>query len=266
MINFKLKNIDEIIPAGQDPNQTLSWFWLTDGELWLDFKNDIIYEYSDEAIHYFGSKSTSYNDYYLVRFIEDFTEIFGKISENIPERFYTLTEDLKKFKTESKNWLDIHDIDENENTDFYFDEYYKLVSWIDERKLSSGHLIGGPNLFFFKRNNKIKIIWEVEHTLENGISLWTAKDGFCEMNYHDFVNEIKLFGEDFFNKMDDQIALTLSKDFKNLHIDKKRLVEEHQERKEDFWSAFTMLTQESNIKTNWTGIEQIYNSIKKEIR
>lgn len=266
MINFKLKYIDEIVPIGQEPNQRLSWFWLTDGELWLDFENEIIYEYSDEAIYYFGNKSTSYNEYYLVRFIEDFTNLFGKINESIPEKFYSLTEDLEKFKTESENWFSIHDTDENENTDFYFDEYYKLLSWINERTLDSAHLIGGPNLFFFRKNDQIKIIWEAEYTLENGISLWTVKDGFCEMNYHDFVNEIKLFGEDFFNKMDNQIELALSKDFKNIHIDKKRLVEEHQERKEDFWNAFKMLKQESVNKTNWTDIEQTYNSIVKEIR
>nr|WP_294785744.1 DUF5984 family protein [uncultured Flavobacterium sp.] len=262
MINFKLKNIDKIIPVGQEPNQTLSWFWLTDGELWLNFENETIYKYSDEAIHYFGNESTSYNDYYLIRFIEDFIELFEKMSESIPENFYLLAEDLKKFKSKSQDWLDIHDT--NENTDFYFDEYYKLVSWINERTLDSGHLIGGPNLYFFRKNDKIKIIWETEYSLENGISLWTATDGCSEMNYHDFVSKIKMFGEDFFNKMDDQIELALSRNFKNIFIDKNRLVEEHQERKEDFWNAFKLLTKESDVKTDWTHIDQIYNSIIKD--
>lgn len=256
MINFKLKNVHQIIPAGQEPNQTLSWFWLTDGELWLDFENTIIYQYSQEALTSFEHKLSPYNEYYLVRFIEDFTKLFDKISEIIPEKFYYLTENLEEFKTDSKKWLDVYDTDEN--FDYYLDEYYKLTSWISERTLDSGHLIGGPNLSFFRTNDKVKIVWETEYILENGIILWTAKNETYEMNYFDFVNEIKKFGKNFFAEMDKQIKLALTKNFEDIQLDKQRLVEEHQERKDDFWNAFKMLQQEQINKTNWTEIEQVY--------
>lgn len=54
MINFKLKDFDKLEPAGQAPNLYLSWFFLTDGELWLKFGDQTIYEYSKEALQYFG--------------------------------------------------------------------------------------------------------------------------------------------------------------------------------------------------------------------
>ncbi|MEO8535417.1 MAG: DUF5984 family protein [Flavobacterium sp.] len=264
MINFKLKNLNEIVPVGQEPNQNLSWFWLTDGELWFNFENIIIYEYTPEALNYFGDKLSPYNDYYIVRFIEDFTQLFDKISEVIPEKFYAFTKTIEEFKTNSKKWLDVYDT--NENSDFYFDEFYKLMSWINERTLYSGHLIGGPNLSFFRQNDKVRIIWQTEYVLENGINLWTAKNGSCEINYIDFVNEIKIFGERFFAEMDKQIESTLAKNFENIQLNKKRLVDEHQERKDDFWNAFKILEHESVVKTDWEDIEKVYTQMVTEIK
>ena len=98
MINFKLKDFDKIIPVGQEPNLRLSWFFLTDGDLWLTFGDQTIYEYSKEAIQHFGDKTTPYNDYYIVRFLEDFTELFRKISEPIPDSFFSLTPKIKQFR------------------------------------------------------------------------------------------------------------------------------------------------------------------------
>ena len=43
--------------------------------------------------------------------------------------------------------------------------------------------------------------------------MWTAKDGSCEMSFSDFVDEVKAFGVAFFSKMDQQIDLTLAKEW-----------------------------------------------------
>jgi hypothetical protein len=266
VINFKLREIDEILPAGQEPNLSISWFWLTDGDLWLKFGDQTIYEYTAEAINHWENKSTPYNDYPIVRFIEDFTELFDKIRETIPEEFYVLTKDLKNFQSDSKKWLDIYDSDEDECSDFYFEEYDKLISWTYQRTFGSGHLIGGPHLSFFRRNKKMRIVWDTEHILENGISLWTAKDGSYEMGYSDFVKKIEVFGQSFFSAMDKQVELAVAKEWGNIKIDKQRLVEEHKERKDEFFSTLRLLDQEPTDKTNWTEVEQLFNRMTNEIK
>jgi hypothetical protein len=48
------------------------------------------------------------------------------------------------------------------------------------KAFDSAYLVGGP-LSFFRNKNKIRIVWDRECTLENGIALWTAKDGSFEM-------------------------------------------------------------------------------------
>ncbi len=266
MINFKLKDFDKINPVGQEPDLYLSWFWLTDGDLWLKFDGQTIYEYSEEALKYFGDKPTSYNDYYIVRFLEDFTERFEKISISIPDKFYRLTENIQQFRIDAQKWLDIYDTDKDEYSDFYFDEYDKLVSWTYKRLFNSAHLIGGPHLSFFRHKDKIRIVWETEHTLENGINLWTAKDGNFEMNYSDFINEVKKFGQNFFETMDKQIELTLTKDWGNIKVDKSNLVEEHKERKLEFNKNLFFLEQETKDETDWAAIEKLYERMKNEIK
>ena len=266
MINFKLRELDKISPWGQEAELSLHWFGLTDGDLWLTFGNETIYEYSKEAIDHWGGKSTPYNDYQLSRFIEDFAGIFAKIRETIPEQFYTLTKDLKKFQSDSKKWLGIYDTDEDDYNDFYFEEYDKLISWTYQRSFDSSHLIGGPHLYFFRKSDKMRIVWDTEHILENGISLWTEKDGSFEMEYSDFVDKIKVFGQTFFAAMDRQIELVVAKDWGNIKIDKQRLVEEHKERKDDFLLSLLLLDQELLDKTNWTEIEQLFNRMTNEIK
>jgi Family of unknown function (DUF5984) len=265
VINFKLKDFDKIVPIGQEPDLRLSWFWLTDGDLWLNFGDQTIYEYSKETIQYFDDKLTPYNDYYIVRFLEDFTQLFEKISESIPEKFYSLTENIKQFNSDTQTWLDLYDTDEDEHSDFYFEEYDKLISWSYERTLNSGHLIGGPHLSFFKCKDKIRIVWQTEHTLENGISLWTAKDGTYEMSYTDFLKEVKLFGQKFFKEMDTQIEMTLKKEWKNIKVDKVLLLEEHIGRKLEFDKKMSFLEQDVNEETNWSEIEKLYDRMRSDI-
>lgn len=266
MINFKLRELDIIEPWGQEPELSLHWFGLTDGYLWLTFGNETIYEYSKEAMDFLGDKTTPYNDYQLSRFIEDFTMLFDKINEIVPAEFYDLTKDLNKFHSDVEKWLDIYNTDEDDYSDSFYEEYDKLISWTYERSLYSGHLVGGPKLYFFRRNDKVRIVWETEHYLENGINLWTAKNGSFEMNYSVFIDKIKVFGKAFFAEMDRQVDLAIAKDWGNILIDKKELVEEHYERKNNFFSKLLLLNQEPDDITNWSEIEQLFNRMKDEIK
>lgn len=265
MINFKLKDIEKINPVGQKPNLYLSWFWLTDGELWLKIGDATIYEYTNEAINYFGNKKSPYNEYYIVRFLEDFTNLFEKIRMSIPDNLFKITENLNEFRNETSRWLNIYDNDGDEYPDFYFEEYYKLTSWINERGFDSYHLIDGPELYFFRNKNKIRIIWEAESDIENGISIWTAKDGSFEMNYSDFITEIKIFGQYFFDSMDKQIELTIAKDWEGIKVDKERLLEEQKERKLTFNKHLLLLENAISDEAYWDQINELFKRMKSEI-
>lgn len=266
MINFRLKELEKINPVGQEPNLYLSWYWLTDGELWLTFGNETIFEYTKEALTHFGGKSTPFNDYYLVQFLDDFSQLFEKIGESLPTEFYDLTKDLNKFYSDARKWLEIYDISEDEYPDFYFDEYDKVFSWRNERTFDSIHLIGGPSLSFFRSKENIRIVWDTEHTLENGISVWTAKNGNFEMDYFDFVSKVKIFGEKFFNEMDRQLELTIAKEWDKIKVDKVKLLEEHKIRRLDFDKNLSFLYQHKGEQTDWTEIQKLIDRMTSEIK
>jgi hypothetical protein len=267
MINFKLRYIDKCEPAGVDGDLKMSWFWLTDGDLWMELADSTLYEYTPKARDYFGDKKSPYNDYPIVRFIEDFTELFGQINESIPDDIYLLTEDLSSFLNDAKKWLELNDDDEDEQNDFYFDEYDQLISWTYKRTFDSGHLIGGPHFSFFRNEDKIRVVWETEFKLENGIDLWTAKNGSIEINYKDFISMIENFGLRFFDEMKNQVQLAVKKDWKDIQIDKKRLVEEHNERESDFWRQLALLeARDSQSQENWEHFRELKSRMIKEIK
>jgi hypothetical protein len=126
--------------------------------------------------------------------------------------------------------------------------------------------VGGPKLSFFKNKDKIRIVWDTEDVLDNGIYIWTAKNGNFEMNFADFIDAIDNFGLKFFKAMDRQIELTIEKNWDSIKVDKSRLIEEHKERKEDFYFKLSLLKQNSYQKTNWAEIQHLYDRMINEIR
>ncbi len=48
-INFRLQELEKVMPFGKEPHLSLHWFGLTDGLLWIDVGTQTIYEYSEAA-------------------------------------------------------------------------------------------------------------------------------------------------------------------------------------------------------------------------
>jgi hypothetical protein len=157
MINFQLADIDKVLPAGGEDGHHVSWFWLTDGMYWLTIGDQTIYEHSEELIASWGEEATKYCDYYIVRFLEDFTSIFGKIRESVPLKFYGLVDNLIQFRENTQKWAEVIDEDGDEVDEDFVDKHEMLISWYLDRRVSAGHLVGGPKLVFVRHNDKIKI-------------------------------------------------------------------------------------------------------------
>lgn len=153
-INFQLQELDKIIPWGEEPNLSLHWFGLTDGQLWIDVGTRTIYEYNEDARNYFGIP-VKYNDYQLSRFLEDFFGTFRYVGKSIPIELYN---GIDEFDSKTEKWKECHIDEEDEIFDrFYFDEYWELYEWRSNRSFDSGHLVGGPYIGCFRCGEKIKI-------------------------------------------------------------------------------------------------------------
>lgn len=260
-INFLLKKADNIIPWGEN-YKSLSWFGLTDGLLWINVGESVIYEYSDDA-RKFWNCDIKYNDYNISRFLEDFSELFSFICEPIPIELY---ENIETFENMTEKWKNLHINDPDEIFDkFYFDEFCSLTEWCYNRTMDSCHLIGGPHIEFFRCGDMLKILWDSDYLLENGQSIWTCPHGIYELPYSDFINEVKEFFNRFYCDMDKQVEYAVSMDWKNVSMDKERLVSENISRKQGFNQEINLLSSKNYKKTDFNQILSLYDKMRSEV-
>lgn len=259
-INFELQDLDHVMLWGEEPHRHIHWFGLTDGLLWIDVGDQTIYEYSEAALKCWGG-DVRYNDYQIIRFMEDFFGIFRYLGESIPEELYL---DLDEFNGKMDAWKDMHDDDEDEQFDeFYFNEYCELNQWHADRSFDSGHLVGGPYISCFRCGDKLKIMWESNYRLEDGNSIWTSPKGSHEMPYEEFVAEVNSFYEEFTKSMDRQVKDAVEKEWDSVELDKKRLIEENEERKQRFLQDLSYLNG-TTIKTDWEKTLGLYAKMEQE--
>lgn len=264
-IHFRLQELDDIVPWGQEPDLRLHWFGLTDGLLWIEAGAQTIYEYSEAANVYFGG-GAKYNDYQISRFLEDFSQTFRYIGESIPKEWYQIVDGFRNPLGETlEQCYAYYEEQEDVVLERWCDEEYCVFNeWWWNRGFDSGHLIGGPHILCIRCEEKIKIIWESTFQTDNGESIWTAPKGCFEMPYEEFVSAVTAFFHSFFEAMDRQVEKAVAKDWGNVSLDKQRLLEENEERKEGFSQALASL-KNTNEKTDWNKLKLLYEKMKKEI-
>lgn len=260
-LNFKLKDLDKIKPFGDDTDRSLHWFGLTDGFFWINVGTQTIYEYNTEAKTFFDGCGR-YNEYYIARFLEDFTRTFRYVGESIPEKLYN---DLEKFSEKSEQWRICHEEEEEAMFDLFFDEEYcAFCEWWWNRGFDSGYLIGGPDIYCVRCGDKIKILWESAFQTGSGKSIWTAPKGCFEMPFEEFISSVTDMLNSFFDAMERQIEDAVKKDWGSIEFDKQRLIIENEERKSDFYNQLRLL--KSNIEcTNWGKVLTLYDKMEQEI-
>ena len=258
-INFKLKNINDIEPWGNE----LHWFALTDGILYIQVGDHKIYEYSDSALDFF--KCDKYNDYYLERFVTDFTEIFRFIREPIPEILY---DNIDTFADMAYLWKNMY-INKPDDVfdEFYFGEYDTLTEWYCIRTLDSAHLTGGPDISFFRCGDKIKIMWNTDDdaVLENGQNIWTSPNGVYEMSWNDFTEEVESFLKKYRRAMDLHTAFICKNGVSHAEIDIKHLLRSNCNNHVILRQHLQLLLSDDYEKTNFKQILTIYDKMRGEI-
>lgn len=258
-INFVLRDVEKIVPWGEEGDY-MSWFGLTDADLWITFGDKTIYEYSD-AVRKSRPNDTKYNNNYrLSSFIEYLTQTFEHIRESIPQKLYdNITEDIDEFVD---RWYESHMADNDDDFDkFYDEEYSPFAKWFFGRYLDGAQLFGGAKMAFFRCGDMLKIRWNGVYRRESEENIWwTAPDGVFELPYSDFISEIRRFFGEFFEKMDEQVKKALEKDWGIVRLDKKRLAEEHKERREDFYQKIALLDEDIQ-NTDWDKIIVLFDKM-----
>ena len=257
-INHVLKKPGDIVPWGE----SLHWFGLTDGLLWIEAGDGVIYEYTEPHFNE-TDEPIIYNDYQLSRFLEDFFGTFSFVAESVPDYLYN---DIETIDERMEMWKALYfDLDDEEYDEFYFGVYDELYATIYQRSFDSGHLVGGPYIGCFRNGDNIKIIWKSDYKDENGKSIWTTPKGIYEMKYSDFVNEVFRFYKAFETDMDKQVEIVRDNGIPGVYVDVLGLCRENELRKEEFEQKLGFLKSESDSKTDWDRISRLYKRMSNEI-
>ena len=259
-INYILKKPEFIIPWGNE-EKDLHWFGLTDGVLWIDVGDAVIYEYQEPHSDSFGTQ-VKYNDYQLARFLEDFLALSSVISESVPKLLYdsidTIADDLEALKSK---YIDKSD----DEFDSFYDEYYLPVSeWYYNRCMDSGHLVCGPHIGFFRCDDKLRLVWTT-HRKDEGTELWKYPNGSYEMLYSEFVSEVSRFIKNFTCDMDKQVADVVKNGIPGVYVDTDALIRENTQRKDTFMAQVKSINSTGVRETDWKRVLALYDRMRKEV-
>ena len=258
-INFKLKKPAEIIPWG-DSHPFIHWFGLTDGLLWIDICDSVIYEYIEEHIDECGI-SVKYNDYQLSRFLEDFSEILPSVSMSVPKSLYDAIENFEK---DTEKWKSLYIDEDDEIFDkFYDEEYEPLTSWFYEHCIGSGHLVQGPLIGFFRCDDSIKIWWSSGNYNQN--SIWRYPSGCFEIAYSEFVSEVERFFALFYKEMDKQVEDVIKNGIPGVEVNNEALIRENKLRKDGFDQKIVSLRNMKKDLIDYKDITLLYDRMRAEL-
>lgn len=262
-INYLLKKPSEITPWGE-AHPTLHWFGLTDGLLWIEIGDSVIYEYAKAHADEKGNL-IKYNDYQLSRFLEDFSDILSHVYESIPR---TLYDTVESFEKDTEAWKDLYsDKDDEAFDEFYFGEYETLTSWFYDRCLDSGHLIEGPHIGCFRCGDNIKILWgSVIPGSDKLSSIWKYPSGCVEISYSEFVAEVQRFFSSFHKDMDKQVEDVVSNGISGVEVDTDGLIRENRSRKDVFSQKVDSLRNVDGCVTDWKAIMALFDKMRAEIK
>lgn len=252
LFNFIMKDIRDISPFGSlESGFSLHWFGLTDSFYWLNVGEYEILRYSDMLINKYQDEfKLPYVDYQLSRFLEDFFEILPSISTPIPDEIFQNIKtysNMDAFRNDINDWLEYK---WNEDDDDYDKIYLPAAQVLSDRRLDTGYLKGGPNIWFFRNNEKLLIRWDCENKNEDGTKFWSADKGEHIVSFQEFINEVIDFYNKFWDRMNEQVDIACNNwPLSDVGIDFNWLVNEHKLRKEN-WDSLVIRLSNDTLKEN----------------
>jgi hypothetical protein len=256
LFNFKLKELADVMPWGDENHKRLHWFGLTDGNFYMDVGGEKLFHSTDEISEYWKRENPEFApkcnfvDYHVVRPYEDLLNILPDILQPIPDIIFNYVDTFEhqaEFDNRMRDYWDLLDDDAEP-----CDAFYDATEWINLRQLPTLHLKQGPDIWFLLNNGQLIIRWDNENKYENGIPLWSSTSGEFRMQVDEFIAEVNGFHNRLMHDMENRIDILLKNNpIPDIDIDLEGLVKEHRERK---LSLMTTMNNTPNIK-DWDAVQ-----------
>lgn len=223
LFDFHLVDIESAIKQSG-----LSWFWLTDGNYWMNIQENKLFEISQEQLSLWEKEGYSYPktdaekcmNYQVVRFWEDLIEILPTIVQPTPKIFHEL---FLKPVNKISQFADQH-FDYVMELEKAHERSIKFTKWglpfeypdffFDYHHLSSMHINHSPHIHFWRYQNgsedDMYMVWDFSQKNDVGFSVWSAGKGIYKLPFTKFMQEVHDFHQRFMDAMAQRINIIKS--------------------------------------------------------
>lgn len=230
-VEFALSPLGDIEPWGKPGDLSLSWFGLSLGRYRLKAGDNLLLNYSDEAIALLGEGEPTiypgpFVDYPVVRLWEDLTRILPFVLRQVPTELEPLaTLSLSQVERWSAEALDaVQATEEVEVISF-------LARWHGEQGLDTAYLSPSADISFWRRGDLIEVRWDNVGKTFDGVPAWSAVRGSFRMSVQEFVSDIQDFNDRFMGDMAERVRQVCSSwDRSDVRIDLELLRREQKDR------------------------------------
>ena len=262
LFEFELRPLKDVVPWGEPPNQRLSWFGLTDGIYYMNVGDQQLFRSSDEIIKLWSveypqmASASPYVDYQIVRLYEDLLEILPYALEPLPDVAIAFINTLENQRAWNRRLEEFFQLGE---FDGQVDLYYDASRWLGCRTLSTLHLSMGPRIWMWREGDQIKVCWDNEGLVSDGVPHWTANNGEVRLSINDFMSEVQSFHDRLMAGMADRVQQILQENPfpASVDIDLRGLQSEHVQRTRSLTKAL-----ERNLEPiDWQRVEEANKAI-----
>jgi hypothetical protein len=247
LFDFRLREIAQVVPWDTEGKKTLSWFGLTDGWFWINVGHDQLFR-TREAWN-----GSDYVDYQVVRLWEDVLDILPTVLDPVPA-------DIGSRLEPQHDWLGwyrrVHDrLAAAGISDAEAEQIERGTRWSTERRLDTGYLTAGPNIFFWRTEDTIHVAWDNRDGFAVGEPLWSSSHGHISMALADFNDEVKDFNDRLMSAMADRVdGVRREWPHPDVVIDAEQLDREQKER--STWLHKAVERADRHSAEDWDGVRE----------
>jgi len=264
LFNFRLTPIELAPPFGRDGDWSLHWFGLTYGCYWLTVGDTELFRYRQQFLDletedYDDFGCLPHVDYMVARLWEDVLDILPDVLAPVPP---ALADKLAAPNSEAWRARIEHRLDSHENG-LWKPAYEHATEWWRKRQLVSGHLTGGPKIWFWNDGTHIHIEWDNRAIQSEAVAMWTADVGTWLMSVEDFLSEIRTFDTALIDAMQQRISqIRLNWPRPDVRLDVNELALEHADRVQ--WLARALRQVDQARLVDWNAIIQAIARVESE--
>lgn len=185
-------------------------------------------------------------------------DIFTAMLEPIPPRLAQRLVEPALWNNWITNWYAWR-MAHRESSDDSKDKHVNMaLAWWFDRRLDTGYLVMGPNVWFWNDGENIHIVWDNRDRVSGGIPVWDAQVGQFVLPVSAFVAEFVDFSHRFLAELAERVAEAQAYWSPTKYAQELFWLQKEQERRAHSWDGFFRQLGTNRDATNW---EQVLTAI-----